>query len=162
MAGSDWSDDVLVLRPRRTELPENPDICKAPAVCFVIPRGVGVNPYLVVEVNGRAVTVSTGTDLRGLLRQLRLTAEQVLPTLAITRQWGGKPVPMEFDRTMQDVLGLIFTGRKITLVAAAGLLHRLPVWERFRRGLLLQPADPSVPSSRRTRRVRLRRASDSR
>jgi hypothetical protein len=43
---------------------------------------------------------------------LRLTAERVLPTLAITRQWGGKPVALEFDRTKQDILGLFFTGKE--------------------------------------------------
>ena len=90
-------------------------MCDRPggAVCLAIPRGTGVNPYLVVEVNGKGVAVSPGTDLRGLLtRTLRISIDRVLPTLTVTRTWNGKPATLQFDRASQDVLGLVLTGRE--------------------------------------------------
>jgi len=104
--------EVVAAAPRSAQLPETPDICNAPAMCLAIPRGIGVNPYLLVEVNGKAHMVSTGANLGSLMRQLRVAADQILPTLTITRQWGGKPVALEFDRTKQDILGLFFTGKE--------------------------------------------------
>ena len=104
--------EVLAAAPRRADLPGNPDVCPQPAVCLAIPRGIGVNRYLGVEVNGKMVTVGTGATLGSLLRQLRVTPDQVMPTLAITRQWEGKPVALEFDRGKQDVLGLVLTGKE--------------------------------------------------
>ena len=106
--------EVLAAAPKRAALPDDADVCNRPggAVCVAIPRGVGVNPYLLVDVNGLPTTVSTGSDVRALLRNHRLTAEQVLPTLAITRIWNGKRAELEFDRTKQDVLNLILTGKE--------------------------------------------------
>jgi hypothetical protein len=34
----------------------------------------------------------------------------VLPTLAITKPYAGKPAPLEFDRTKQDILALVLSG----------------------------------------------------
>jgi hypothetical protein len=104
--------EVLAAAPRRAQLPENADACSAPAVCLAIPRGVGVNPHRVVEVNGKAVMLGAGADLRALLRQERVMAEKVLPTLTITRLWEGRAIALEFDRTKQDVLNLILTGKE--------------------------------------------------
>jgi hypothetical protein len=47
-----------------------------------------------------------------LIRSLRLSPHEVLPTLTITRLWAGKPVALEFDRSQPDVLSLVFTGNE--------------------------------------------------
>ena len=86
-------------------------MCCGP-VCLPIPRGVAVNPYLMVYVNRSPVAVGIGSDLGALIRGLRLSPDKVLPTLAITRLWAGKPVALEFDRSQPDVLSLVFTGNE--------------------------------------------------
>jgi len=106
--------EVLVAAPTRAALPTDLETCDRPggAVCLAIPRGVGVNPYLLVKVNGSPVGVGIGSDLRALLRTMRQSADTVLPTLAITRLWAGKPVPLEFDRSQADILSLVLTGKE--------------------------------------------------
>jgi hypothetical protein len=106
--------EVLAAAETRTALPADPEKCDrvAGVVCMAIPRGVGVNPFKVVNVNGNLVAVGIGSNLRGLLRTIRLSEDKVLPTLTITRLWAGKPVVLEFDRSQQDVLNLVLTGNE--------------------------------------------------
>ena len=46
--------EIIALSPTRAGLPTSADPCERPggATCFAIPRGVGVNPYMRIEVNG--------------------------------------------------------------------------------------------------------------
>ena len=106
--------EVLAAASTRAALPTDVETCDRPGgpVCLAIPRGVGVNPYQMVKVNGSPVAVSIGSDLRALLRTMRQSADKVLPTLAITRLWAGKPVALEFDRSQADILGLVLTGKE--------------------------------------------------
>ena len=106
--------EVLAAAGTRAALPTDPETCDRPGgpLCLAIPRGVGVNPYLVVSVNGSPVAMAIGADLRGLIRTLRQSADKVLPTLEITRLWAGKPVALEFDRSQPDVLSLVLTGNE--------------------------------------------------
>lgn len=106
--------EVLAAARTRAALPTDLETCDRPdgPVCLAIPRGVGVNPYLLVKVNGNPVAVTIGSDLRGLLRTMRQSAGKVLPTLAITRLWAGKAVALEFDRSRPDILGLVLTGKE--------------------------------------------------
>src|ERR1017187_5183139 len=106
--------EVLAAAGSRATLPVDLETCDRPGgpVCLPIPRGVGVNPYLMVNVNGSPVAVGIGSDLSGLIRNLRLSPGEVLPTLTITRLWAGKPVALEFNRSQQDVLSLVFTGNE--------------------------------------------------
>jgi hypothetical protein len=106
--------EVLAAASARATLPADLETCDRPGgpVCLPIPRGVGVNPYLMVKVNGSPVAVGIGSDLRSLIRTLRQSPDKVLPTLAITRLWAGKPVVLEFDRSQPDVLSLVFTGNE--------------------------------------------------
>jgi hypothetical protein len=106
--------EVLAAAGVRAALPTDPATCERPggAVCLPIPRGVGVNPYLMVNVNGSPVAVAIGSDLRGLIRTLNQSPDKVLPTLAITRLWAGKPVVLEFDRSQPDILSLVLTGNE--------------------------------------------------
>jgi hypothetical protein len=106
--------EVLAAARTRAALPTDLETCDRPGgpVCLAIPRGVGVNPYLVVNVNGSPVAVGIGSDLRGLIRTMRQSVDKILPTLAITRLWAGKPVALEFDRSQPDVLSLVLTGNE--------------------------------------------------
>src|ERR1039458_2372290 len=106
--------EVLAAAGTRAALPADPETCDRPGgpVCLAIPRGVGINPYLLVKVNGSPVGVGIGSDLGGLLRTMRQSADKVLPTLAITRLWAGKAVALEFDRSRADILTLVLTGKE--------------------------------------------------
>jgi hypothetical protein len=106
--------EVLAAAGARAALPTDLETCDRPGgpVCLPIPRGVAVNPYLMVYVNGSPVAVGIGSDLGALIRNLRLSPDKVLPTLAITRLWAGKPIALEFDRSQPDVLSLVFTGNE--------------------------------------------------
>jgi hypothetical protein len=106
--------EVLAAAVSRAALPTDPETCDRPGgpVCLAIPRGIGVNPYLLVSVNGSPVAVTIGSDLRGLIRTLRQREDKVLPTLAITKLWAGRPVALEFDRSEADILSLVITGNE--------------------------------------------------
>jgi hypothetical protein len=106
--------EVLAATATRAALPADAEVCDGPGapVCMAIPRGLGVNPFLMVNVNGAAVAVAIGSNLGSLLRGMRLSADTVLPSLAITRLWSGKPVSLEFDRSRQDVMSLVLTGKE--------------------------------------------------
>jgi hypothetical protein len=65
-----------------------------------------------VKVNGSPAAVGIGSNLRALIRVMRQSEDKILPTLAITRLWAGKPVALEFDRSQQDILGLVLTGNE--------------------------------------------------
>ena len=41
-----------------------------------------------------------------------MTEDKVIPTLAITRLWAGKPVTLQFDRSKPDILSLVLTGNE--------------------------------------------------
>jgi hypothetical protein len=106
--------EVLAAALTRAALPADVETCDRPGgpVCLAIPRGVGVNPYLMVKVNGSPAAVGIGSNLRALIRIMRQSEDKVLPTLAITRLWAGKPVALEFDRSQADILGLVLTGNE--------------------------------------------------
>jgi hypothetical protein len=106
--------EVLAAAGARAALPSDLETCDRPGgpVCLAIPRGVGVNPYLLASVNGSPVAVGTDADLRGLIRTLRQSPDKVLPTLEISRLWAGKPVALEFDRSQPDILSLVLTGNE--------------------------------------------------
>ncbi len=106
--------EVLAAAVTRAALPTDPETCDRPGgpVCLAIPRGIGVNPYMLVSVNGSPVAVAIGSDLRSLIRTMRQSEDKVIPTLAITRLWAGKPVALEFDRSKPDILSLVLTGNE--------------------------------------------------
>ena len=106
--------EVLAAAKSRAALPTDLETCDRPGgpVCLPIPRGVGVNPYLLVRVNGSPVAVGIGSNLGDLIRTLRQSPDRILLSLAITRLWAGEPVALEFDRSQPDVLNLVFTGNE--------------------------------------------------
>jgi hypothetical protein len=104
------ADQSEILGYARTHagLPADADACGKS--CFAIPRGVGVNPYMRILVNGVAQTVSYNATVRTALQAAKKRPEEVLATLAIIKPFGGKPVQIEFDRTKQEILNLALTG----------------------------------------------------
>ena len=101
--------EVLALAPTRAALPTDPDTCGQPA-CVPIPRGVGVNPYMRIEVNGAPLTVPVSATVRSVLQAAKQRPEDVLPTLVISKPFAGRPTAVEFDRGRQDILNLTLTG----------------------------------------------------
>jgi hypothetical protein len=73
---------------------------------------VGINPYLEVSVNGKllAVPAHMPPTVRSVIQAAKARTDVVLPTLAITKPYRGKPTPVEFDRTKADVLGMVLSG----------------------------------------------------
>src|ERR1035438_6415737 len=63
--------EVLAAAGARAALPTDLETCDRPGgpVCLPIPRGVAVNPYLMVNVNGSAVAVGIGSDIVRLCRE---------------------------------------------------------------------------------------------
>jgi hypothetical protein len=108
--------EVLIAARKRAALPADTEACDRPIsggpVCLLIPKGIGVNPYVLVEVNGSKTGVGIGSNLRSLVRTMKVSEDKVLPTLKITRTWGGKPVTLEFDRSLPDVWNLVLTGNE--------------------------------------------------
>jgi hypothetical protein len=98
---------VLALASTRAALPLDPDAC---ASCFPIPRGIGINPAMRIEVNGVATSVAYYATVRSVIQGAKKRAEDVLPTLAITKPFHGRAVDVAFDRTKQEILNLALTG----------------------------------------------------
>src|SRR5260370_31075292 len=91
--------EVRAAAATRAALPTDPETCDRPGgpACLAIPRGVGVNPYMLVSVNGSPIGVPIGSNLQSLIRTMRQSPDKVIPTLAITRLYAGKPVALEVD-----------------------------------------------------------------
>jgi hypothetical protein len=102
---------VLAGTPTRAQLPQDVDRCSRDA-CVTIPKKVGVNPYVVVRVNGNEVDVPAHMPptVRAAIAAAKARPEMVLATLRVTKAFGGRQVPIEFDRTKNDILGLVLTG----------------------------------------------------
>jgi hypothetical protein len=82
--------------------------------CIVVPRSVAVNPYIGVMVNGSEVRVSVLTaTLAGLVRAAGRKPEEVLSTLEISKRFEGKMIPVVFERTNPQVMGLVMEGNEI-------------------------------------------------
>jgi hypothetical protein len=110
---SDQSE-VLALAATRADLPTDADFCDRPGgtACFNVPHGVGVNPYMRIEVNGSAMPVGIGATVRSVLQAAKQRPEIVLPALRINKPFAGRPALVEFDRGKQDILNLVLTGNE--------------------------------------------------
>ena len=99
---------VLGIAATHAALPTDVDSCGTS--CFPIPRGIGVNPFMRIVVNGAPLTVVYYATVRGVLQAAKKRPEDVLPTLTISKPFAGHPVNLEFDRTKQEILNLPLTG----------------------------------------------------
>ena len=99
---------------RRTKAVGNdPAECeKISGMCLMLPRRVGVNPFLAVSVNGRDVNVPLpGARVVNAIQAASVKDfDTVLPQLRVTKLFHGKPAPVEFDPKSPDILNLQLTG----------------------------------------------------
>ena len=113
--------EIVVGAPDRMELDRRTqrvlndfDICKVsdPSLCVVIPRHVALNPYLAVTVNGEETRLGVRATVRGAIFRGGgpQNAEEVLPRLSVRKPFGGKLVPVEFDRGSGAILDMPLLG----------------------------------------------------
>ena len=79
--------------------------------CVSVPKDMVVGPELRVQANGGDAFAPVGGTLNDVLRStgLRETGS-VLGTLQVRRPYEGKLVPIQFDRTRPEILGLVLIG----------------------------------------------------
>jgi hypothetical protein len=108
IAGSTRED----LDGRTKAVGNDPAECeKTSGMCLALPRRVGVNPFLIVSVNGRDITVPVGARLSAAIQAAGMkNPDTVLPELRVKKLFRGKPTPMEFDHQSDDILNLQLTG----------------------------------------------------
>jgi hypothetical protein len=90
----------------------DPAACgKESGMCLVPPKGVGVNPFLVVSVNGRDVTVPLSATVRSAIIVAGIRApESVPPQLTVTKPHAGNPRTVQLGRQSRDILNLKLAG----------------------------------------------------
>jgi hypothetical protein len=79
-------------------------------LCLAIPKGVGVNAYVAVSVNGREVTVPWPATVRAAIQKDGEDVRGVVSRLVVGKDYGGRLVPVEFDRSRPTILSMILTG----------------------------------------------------
>jgi hypothetical protein len=77
----------------------------AGATCIVFPPDFGVNGEMRIQVNGHEDFVRVEANLGELMHSTRAGA--VPKTLMIRRVFQGRVIPVRFDYTNQDILGLV-------------------------------------------------------
>ncbi|MBI4877627.1 MAG: hypothetical protein HY822_23595 [Acidobacteria bacterium] len=83
----------------------------AEASCISVPARMAITPELRVFVNGKAVHIMAGGSVGHALRAAGVKDQKALaPRLQVLRPWGGQLLPVEFDRTRGDILGLVPIG----------------------------------------------------
>jgi hypothetical protein len=106
--------EVVLAAPTRAELDRqtqrfnsDPALCaQVPSqMCVVIPKRVALNPFLEITVNGSETTVPVGSTVRAATH-----LDRVPPDLKVYKLYAGRPVPVEFDRSGSEILGLVLSG----------------------------------------------------
>ena len=79
--------------------------------CVSVPKDMVVGPELRVVANGTDAFVPVGGTLVDILRSAGVRNERAaLGTLHVRRPYEGKLVPVDFDRTRKEILGLVLIG----------------------------------------------------
>jgi hypothetical protein len=81
--------------------------------CAAIPANVGVNPEIVVTVNGQERALPVGSTVTSAIRAGGGRPEEVIARLAIQRPYGTRLATLIFDRAVPDVLGLRLQGGEV-------------------------------------------------
>ena len=99
---------------RRTGMLETgPASCEAlnNEMCVAIPKRVGVNPMIVITVNGVETLVNWHANVESAIRAAgERQPDSVLPQLSVSRPYGTRTAPVEFDRSNPAILNLILMG----------------------------------------------------
>jgi hypothetical protein len=113
--------EVVLAAPTRAELDRQTQafgsgaaLCaQAPGqACVEIPKRVALNPFLAIAVNGSETTVPVGSTV-GAAIQIATgvrSVERLPRELKVYKLYGGKPVPVEFDRAGTGILGVVLSG----------------------------------------------------
>jgi hypothetical protein len=112
---------VIVGAPNRLELERRTQLvlddfktCTVsdPNLCAILPRHVGLNPFLAVTVNAVEVRLPLSPTVRTAIRAAGgpSNVDEVLPTLTVLKPYNNKLVPVEFDRTRPEILDLTLLG----------------------------------------------------
>jgi len=84
---------------------------KNAVTCVSVPKDMVLGPELRVFANGRDAFATVGGTLGEVLRNSGLREPKAaLGTLEVRRSYEGRPLPIEFDRTKADILGLVLIG----------------------------------------------------
>ncbi len=107
IAGSNRED----LDRRTQTVRANAAACeKADGLCIVLPKRVGVNPFLVVTANEKEIMVPLGGTVRSAIQIAGQRPDAVIGTLSVLRPYAGQLRPLEFNRTAPDVLNVKLNG----------------------------------------------------
>ncbi len=80
-------------------------------LCVEIPKGVAINPFLAVAVNGSEVMVPWGATVGAAIREAgQPEPELVLRHLVVYKLYQSRPVEVEFDHASPAILNLILAG----------------------------------------------------
>lgn len=80
-------------------------------LCLAIPKGVGVNAYVAVSVNGAEADVPWRATVRAVIRKDgERDVQAILSRLVVRKDYGGRLIPVAFDRSQPAILGVILTG----------------------------------------------------
>lgn len=114
---------LVVAAPTRAELDRRATLLESGSatcatlnneLCVAIPRRVAINAVLPVTVNGAEVMMLWGSNLGTAIRNAGVRRpEDILPTLAISRLYNGRPTPLEFDRSNSSILRVPLMGGEV-------------------------------------------------
>ena len=87
------------LEARTRILDAGPASCKKlnDDLCLAIPKGVGVNAYVAVSVNGNEVVVHWPGTVGSAIQKDGEDPRAILPRLVVRKRYGGRLVTVEFD-----------------------------------------------------------------
>lgn len=88
------------------------DYCRAQVGrCLVVPREVGLSAELPIRANGQLIGVPVRGTVRDALKEAGVPDPvSVIKSLRVTRPYKGKPIPIQFDDSARDILGLMLIG----------------------------------------------------
>ncbi|MBI4894033.1 MAG: hypothetical protein HY821_25675 [Acidobacteria bacterium] len=106
---------AVALNQAATAFEADPEgYCAAPTqgtACIAVPKDTIIGPELRIRAQGREEYVPVAGNVADLLRSLNVrNPASVLPTLQIHREYEGRFLPIQFDRTNPAILGFVFLG----------------------------------------------------
>jgi hypothetical protein len=103
------------LERKTREMSADTAVCQSLAghSCAVVPANVGVNPEILIMVNGQERALPIGSTVTAAIRGGGARLEEVLPRLTLQRAYAGRLVRVEFDRAANDILALRLSGGEV-------------------------------------------------
>jgi hypothetical protein len=111
---------ILVSAPTRMELDRETEALKKdgsacasfPAeTCVLLPSNVGMNPQIVVLMNGKEAMLTVGSNVRSAITAVgERNPAPLVSRMTVRKLYDGKLTAVEFDRASQDILNLMLVG----------------------------------------------------